>query len=275
MLRLSINELTTYRWSFDEDVVNFAAHGWNAIGVWRRKLLDYGEQRAIELLTEHSLSVSHVMYAGGFTGNDGRSLRDSLTDAMDAIRLTAALQANCLVVYTGARGGHTHKHVRRLVREALEKLLSVAEEHGVTLALEPMHPECASGWTFLTSLDESLEFLDSLAHPLLKLSLDTYHLGFEPRFCERLAEIAPRTALVHLGDGRPPVDGEQDRCPLGSGELPMREILLALRNAGYDGYLDVLLMGPEIEWTDNDELLAQTRRSFEHFFEMSTSFDRP
>ena len=52
MLRLSMNELTTFRWSFEEDVHNYAAADINAIGVWRQKLSDYGEEKCIELLSE-------------------------------------------------------------------------------------------------------------------------------------------------------------------------------------------------------------------------------
>ena len=46
MARLSINEMTTYRWSFEEDVVQLRAAGIPAIGVWRQKLADYGEAKA-------------------------------------------------------------------------------------------------------------------------------------------------------------------------------------------------------------------------------------
>ena len=52
MARLSINEMTTYRWSFEEDVHNLSAAGIPAIGVWRQKLSDFGEEKGIELLAE-------------------------------------------------------------------------------------------------------------------------------------------------------------------------------------------------------------------------------
>jgi hypothetical protein len=45
MKRLSMNELTTYRWSFEEDVVNYRAAGISAISVWREKIADFGEER--------------------------------------------------------------------------------------------------------------------------------------------------------------------------------------------------------------------------------------
>ncbi len=114
MARLSINEMTTYRWSFEEDVEQFRAAGVLAIGVWRQKLADFGEAKAAELLADSGLAVSNLLWAGGFTGSDGHSYSESLKDAADAIRLAATLRAGCLVVYSGGRNNHTQNHARRL-----------------------------------------------------------------------------------------------------------------------------------------------------------------
>src|SRR3979409_1425890 len=138
MAGLSINEMTTYRWSFEEDVLNYRAAKIGAIGVWRQKLADFGEEKGIELLAEHGLAVSNLLWAGGFTGSDGHTYRESLRDAADAIQLAAALKASCLVVDSGARSRHTQNHARRLFLGAVRELLPLAAELNVTLAVEPM-----------------------------------------------------------------------------------------------------------------------------------------
>ena len=65
---LSINEVTTYRWSFDEDVRRYREVGIEAIGVWRHKLSDFGEQRGIEYLAESGLAVSSLFLGRWFHG---------------------------------------------------------------------------------------------------------------------------------------------------------------------------------------------------------------
>ena len=45
MAMLSMNETTTFRWSFEEDVARYAAAGIPAMGVWRQKLSDCGPTR--------------------------------------------------------------------------------------------------------------------------------------------------------------------------------------------------------------------------------------
>jgi len=262
MAVLSMNETTTFRWSLEEDVANYAAAGIPAIGVWRQKLSDCGQAKAQELLDRSGLRVSHLFWAGGFTGSEGRSYRESVEDAAEAVRMAAALKTRTLVVYSGARAGHTYNHAKRLIQGALRELLPLAGELGVTLAVEPMHPGCATEWTFLTSLDDVLNLLDVVASPHVKMVLDTYHLGLMPGLLERIAQITPQVALVQLGDGRQPPNGEQNRCRLGEGIVPLKEIVTALKSAGYDGYYDVELLGEEIEPSDYHTLLDHAKQAF-------------
>lgn len=262
MSRLSMNEMTTYRWSFEEDVEHYRAAGLDGIGVWRRKLSDFGEERGVELLADSGLAVSNLLWAGGFTGSDGRTFRESVDDALEALRLAQAMRARCLVIYSGPRAGHTHNHARRLLRDALKQLLPAAEEAAVPLAIEPMHPGCAEEWTSVDSLEAGLALCDEFASPWLRLALDTYHLGWDEDAPRRIAAVADRIAVVHLGDGRTPPSGDQSRTKLGEGVLPLAEIVAALTRAGYDGFFDVELLGEEIEPIDYDELIEHSRRAF-------------
>ena len=66
MVRFCMNEMTTYRWSFEEDVQQYCAAGISGMSVWRQKLSDYGEEKGIELLREYRLDVASVLWAGCF-----------------------------------------------------------------------------------------------------------------------------------------------------------------------------------------------------------------
>ncbi|MCP4189814.1 MAG: sugar phosphate isomerase/epimerase [Planctomycetaceae bacterium] len=259
MVRMSMNEMTTFSWTFDEDVQRYVEAGYEGIGVWRPKLADFGEARGIELLLESGLHVSNLLWAGGFTGSDGRGYEDSIVDGIEAIELAAALHADCLVVYSGARDGHIYNHARRITRNALKQLLTVAESLGVTLAIEPVHPACGGDWTFLHSLDDVFDLISSIHSPYLKLAFDTYHLGQTPLCFDRLRQIAPAVGIVHLADARQPPNGEQNRCLIGEGGVPIREIVSALQDGGFDGFFDVELMGEDIESCEYGQILEHSR----------------
>jgi sugar phosphate isomerase/epimerase len=262
MTLLSMNEVTTYRWSLDEDIEHYQEAGYRAIGVWRHKLSDGDEDRTIERLADSGLVVSNLSWAGGFTGSDGRSLAESVTDAEHALRAAAAIGANCLVVYSGGRNNHTFRHAGRLLRSALDVLLPLAEDVEVPLAIEPMHAACCAEWTFLTDLNSGLEIIDEYQSPFVKLALDTYHLPNNAGQRQLLSQAAPHLAIVHLSDRRMPPSMEQERCPLGRGILPLSKIVATLVNAGYAGIFDVKLMGPEIEESDYWTLLEQSQLAF-------------
>ncbi|MBN2295610.1 MAG: sugar phosphate isomerase/epimerase [Pirellulales bacterium] len=273
MALLSMNETTTLRWSFEDDVLAYSAAGIHAIGVWRQKLSDFGEAKGVELLEETGMTVSNLLWAGGFTGHDGRTYRDSVEDAKEAIATAAALRAACLVVYSGGRGGHTANHARRLLLGAIDEILPFAADSGVVLAIEPMHPGCAAEWTFLTDIEETIAFLEEIDSPWVKMLLDTYHFGIEagdsdaqgttPEIIDLIPRIIPYLATVQLADGKRPPLRDQNRCRLGDGIVPLGQIIDTLTSAGYDGYYDVELHGEETEHIDYQALLEHSKTAFE------------
>ena len=263
MALLSMNEVTTYRWSLEQDLKRYRKAGFEAIGVWRQKMQDCGEDRAVDLVAESGLRVSNLSWAGGFTGSDGRTLEESVRDALQAVRVAAELDAGCLVLYAGGRNNHTSRHAMRVLRAALDRVLDVAADYDVTLALEPMHPACAADWTFITDLSAALELVESFRTPYLKLVFDTYHFGSAALEENLLADLAPHVAVVHLGDRREPHSIDQHRVPLGSGRLPLWDLIRRLGEAGYAGDFDVELIGPEIEPARYDDLLRASQAFYE------------
>ena len=263
MTRLSMNELTTFRWSFEEDLLHYCEAGYDGIGVWLRKLRDFGEERAVELVAESGLRVSSVAWEGGFTGADARTSTENLAAARDTLALCGELRAGCLVVHSGSRNGHTRRHADRLLRTALDELLPHAEASGTPLALEPMHPACAEGWTFLTSVESALRLAREYDTPALRIAFDTYHFPLAERDWPLLAELAPYIAIAHVGDISAPHDVDQARLPLGEGDAPLAGILGVLNEAGYGGFYDVKLTGPAVESADYHGLLRDSHRRLE------------
>jgi len=223
--RLSVAEVSTFRWSFEQDVLRYRSHGYEAMGIWRLKLADYGEEKGADFLEEHGMKVSSLHWAGGFTGHDGRTFREAMHDGLDAIELASALKANSLVVLAGSRSGHTRNHAKRLLTGALKELAEAARAVGVQLAVEPMHIGCAQDFTFLTSIPDTLDVIAKIGQPNLGIVFDSYHLGQDENVIDWLPSIVPLIRLVQLGDARGAPLGEQNRCMLGEGHLPLSSIV--------------------------------------------------
>jgi sugar phosphate isomerase/epimerase len=260
MMRLSVNHLTTFAWNLDDEAVAYHREGFRAVGLWRPKLSDFGEERAAELLREMGISVSSLSWAGGFTGTNRWSFEDSLADARSAIKAAAIVGADCLAVVSGPRNGHIDTHARRLITEAVNILAPEAAEAGVTLALQPMRCDFSRSWTFLHALDESLEVIQN-AGPNAKIAFDVYHLWNESGLLSRIPELAPRVALVQLCDSR--IEGRAERrLMLGDGEIPLSAIVQAFDEAGYAGYYELAAWSRPLWRTDYCELLRECRARF-------------
>lgn len=269
-MRLSISQLTTYRWTFDQDIHEYASSKNNisAIGIWRQKLEDYGTDAGIDLVSESGIAVSSLMWIGGFTGAEVRSYREAIEDGIETIYQAAALGTNCLIVHTGPRAGHTHNHAWRLAIQALDELAVVADDLDVTLAIEPARTCCADVWTFLNDLDAAIRFMDKVRGGEIKLVYDMYHLAYAGFAAHQIADIASRTALVQLSDSQGCCQdnvrqNEPSRCSLGDGRIPIRDVIAAFESNGYCGFYEVELIGPAVQGCNYHCLLDDIREFYD------------
>lgn len=249
-LRLSISQLTTLRWSLLDEISQFKQTGYDAIGVWRPKLVEYGEERAAEMLQRARLPVSSLSFAGGFTGGCGFSYLEAIADGRQAIQQAQILGASHVIMVGGSRNGHTVRHSRRMVVDGMRELADLAGAAQVKLSLMPMHRYFSKNWTFLNSLDEGLEMIAEIDHSQVCLAFDTYHLWQEPRLLERIPEIAPMTGIVQLSDGDRLPNSDRDRLLPGDGLIPLPNIIQAFQTAGYSGYFDVQVWSSNV-WKSN------------------------
>jgi sugar phosphate isomerase/epimerase len=270
---LSVNQVTTLQWDFERDVELYSAAEIPAIGVWRQKTTDYGADHVAALLAKSGIVVSHLAWAGGFTGYTnvagGRknTLKDAVRDAERAIRTAAAINAPTLLLNSGERGHYTPKHARRLCIEAMKRLAPLAQEEGVLLGMEPCHPACCKDTTWMTDVDHVRDMrqcvIDATGCDVVRLVLDVYHLGETPDLIDRIPEFLDDLCLVQLADRQGEAEYEQNRCMPFRGRLPIREIVSALDKAGYDGFLDMELYGDDMESIDYVDRLFECRELFD------------
>lgn len=259
MNTLAISQLSTLRWSFEEDAHAYGERGFDGIGIYRPKLEDFGIDRTVELLAESRLAVTSLSWAGGFTGSDGRAYEDAVRDAILAIEDAAKIRAETLIVLAGGRNNHIRNHARRTLCEALRRVTAAAEEHGVRLSLEPIHPGCGDEWSFVNDLESTLEIVERVDSEQLGVVLDTYHVGMDEEVVRWLPDIIPHLHLVQLGDARHSPLGEMNRCLLGDGCVPLRTILRTLADRGYAGAFEIELIGEDVERIPYETILDHTR----------------
>jgi len=117
--------------------------------------------------------------------------------------------------------------------ETFQALGPVAEENGVTLALEPLN---RFETYFLNTVDDGVQLCDEIGHPRVGLLVDTFHANIE----EKNIADAYRRAARHLKHVH---TCENDRGAPGSGHVEWNDVFAALRDIGYDGWFTIESFG--------------------------------
>jgi sugar phosphate isomerase/epimerase len=272
MFDVATSQLTTIRWELDQELAHYTEHGFSAVSLWRPKVSDTGVDATVAALARSGMRVSSLQWAGGFTGSDGRSFRESVADAAEAITTAAALAAAAaaaasgphvppaVVVHSGCRGGHTRSHASRLLAEALAAIAPLAEREGVRLAVKPVHPRAACDCSFLTDLAGVLELVEAFASPGVGLALDLWQFADFTGIEALLPRLAQAAAVVQVADRCGPPAPEADRLPAGSGCLPLERIIGGLWRAGYRGSFEFDPVGESVEMLGYAGTLHDTRR---------------
>lgn len=267
MFDVAISELTTARWELRQELAHSSEHGFAAVSLWRPKLSDDGAEAAAANLARAGMRASSLQWVGGFTGSDGRSFRESVRDAAEAIETAAVLatasplgQPPVVIMHPGCRGGHTRSHAARLLHDAVEALVPLARREGVVLALRPVHPRSAPQCGFITSLDAALAIVEAADTAFLRLALDLWQFGDAIDGPAMLGRLAAATGVVQVADrcGSPASDA--DRQPAGMGCLPLEDLVGGLVELGYRGDFEFDPVGETVEMLGYEGTLHETRR---------------
>jgi D-psicose/D-tagatose/L-ribulose 3-epimerase len=98
-------------------------------------------------------------------------------------------------------------------------------EGGAKLAVEPLN---RFETYFLNTAADGRRLCDEIGNPQIGILFDTFHANIEEKsMAGAIAEIGPRLTHVHLS--------ENDRGVPGSGHIPFREVIGALRKQDYRG----------------------------------------
>lgn len=201
--------------------------------------------RAARLLADHGLDV--VIETGGryvldprrkhyptFVSDEGRERRIDLVAT--ALRIAPDLGARVVSCWSGTLpDSATPEEGRARVDHAVASLVPVAEEAGVTLALEP------EPGMFLERVGDVVALIERLGRPdALALTIDVGHLtcteAESPGSVIRGA--AGLVANVQIDDMR---RGVHEHLPFGEGDVDLPDVLAALGDIDYGGLVHVEL----------------------------------
>ena len=252
--RLSLNVWTTKGWSLPEAVAGCARMGIPGIGLWRDKVAEVGVARAARLAADAGLTVTSLCRGGFFTAGPAAAAGNRR-----AVEEAAALNASVLVLVAGGLppGSKDLPAAREMVADGIAELAPYAAEHGIRLAIEPLHPMFCADRAVVSTLGQALDIADRIGAPNVGVCVDTYHVWWDPQVYPQIARAAGRIYVFQVCDFLVPIppDALLGRGHVGDGVVDVPALARAVAATGYDGFIEVEIFNQPVWDTPGDQTL--------------------
>jgi sugar phosphate isomerase/epimerase len=266
--RLSLNQATVKHLGLAEAVALCERHDIPAIGLWRDRVAEAGLAQAVAAVRAAGLHVSSLCRGGFFTlaeaDADGR--RAARADNRAAIAEAAELGADALVLVCGGLvpGCRDLALARRMVADAIGELVPYAQQLGVRLGIEALHPMFCADRCVISSLTEAVDLAFSFPADAVGVVVDSYHVWWDARLPDEIARAGRRIVSYQVCDWVLPLpqDTLLGRGHLGDGVIDFGPISASVTAAGYDGYVEVEIFNADVWAAPADQTAATVRERF-------------
>ena len=261
--RLSLNQITTNRWSLAEALDGCLRAEVPAIGIWRHKIADVGLPHSRRLVRDAGLPVSSVCRGGMFPAATAAERAERIEDNRRAIDEAAELGADTLVLVCGPPPDRDLAAARRMVEDAIAALVPYARERGVRMAIEPLHPMYAAERSCITSLEEANALAEKFDPDTVGIVVDVYHVWWDAMLEREIARARGRIRGFHVCDWLVPTpDMLMGRGMMGDGVIDIHRIRTLVDAAGYAGRIEVEILNQRIWDQPGDETLAVMKQRY-------------
>ncbi len=238
-MALSINQWTIKPTSLPDAVAACRANGVEAIGLWRQNVAEFGLAESAALVKKAGLRVSTLCRGGFLTAADAEGRARAIEDNRAAIREAVELGTSVVVLVVGGLLGGEKDIVatRRRVVENIAEVAPYAEEHGIKLAIEPLHPMFCADRAVVSTLDQALDIAEEIGSPNVGAVVDTYHVWWDPNVLpaiERAGRLG-RLFSYQVCDWNLPLAAEplHSRGYMGDGFIDFATLTRAVAATGY------------------------------------------
>lgn len=263
--RLCVHTITTKPWGLEEAVENYLSAGIKGISVWRNVFDVIEPVKAGDLLKSANMSVVSLVRGGFFPAATESGRKSAVDDNLKAIEEAAAIGAPFVVLVCGALPGQSLELSREQIRSGIEEVLPRAEQLGVKLAIEPLHPMYADDRSAINTLKQANDMCDSIGSSFVGVAVDVYHLWWDPDLEKEIRRCGKSGYLYayHVCDWRTPtIDFLNDRGLMGEGCIPLKEIRSWVEGAGFKGFNEVEIFSNRWWSRDQNQFLNQIKESY-------------
>jgi sugar phosphate isomerase/epimerase len=263
--RLSFNQMTAGKATLREVVDACTKHGVEWIGPWRHSIGD-DPAAAGKMIRDAGLRVSSLCRGGMFPASTAEERRKKIDDNRRAIDEAAALGTDLLVLVNGPAPGRDIDGARQMVVDGIAAVVEHAEQSGVKLGVEPLHPMFAADRSVVVTMGEANDIAARFEGRQVGLVVDVYHMWWDPQVYSEIARAGARIFAFHVSDWIVPTPHMlMGRGMMGDGVIEIARLREAVDMAGYKGPIEVEIFNEALWAQPADEIVRQVVASFTEF----------
>ena len=272
MKRLSVCEGTTVEWSFEEDINYYSKKGINTIGIIYNKIRNKNIKDLSKKINQKGFKVSSLSCTGFFTipEEERKNKEICIEDPVNAVEIAKEIGAETLIVVSGppnfGKGGIFEAETKTL--EGLKGMVTKAEELGIRVALEVIHPMYIDTWTAITTIGQAMDIIEKINSDNIGIFIDLYHIFWDPKVFDGLKRAKGKIFGIHISDWRTPTRNLNDRDIVGSGIIPVKNILSEIIKVGYKGYFEYEILTDDYNAGSYPNLLNKIISSYRENIEI-------
>ncbi len=263
--RLCIHTITTKPLSFELACASYAALGVKGISIWRDAVAGLAPATVMSCLRNNDLSPVSYVRGGFFPALQADKRAQAIEENILMLQEAADMEIPMLVLVCGAEPGQSLQTSRDQIKEGIEALLPRAQELGVKLAIEPLHPMYADTRSAITSLKQANDLAEYFADGYLGIAVDVYHLWFDEDLEKQIRRCGKNGKLFayHICDWKvPTTDMLNDRGLMGEGCIPLKQIREWVEEAGFTGFHEVEIFSNKFWGEDQDHFLKKILKAY-------------
>ncbi|MDC3416031.1 sugar phosphate isomerase/epimerase family protein [Aquibacillus salsiterrae] len=261
--RLSLNQITTEQWNLKEAIEGCIRHEVPWISVWRHKIEEFGLAESARMIKDSGLKVSSLCRGGMFPAATASERQGRLEDNFRAVEEAAELGTDTLVLVCGPAPDRDIDQARKWVEEGIEKLVPFAEQHGVKLGIEPLHPMYAGDRSVVNTLGQANQMAEKYNPSQVGVVVDVFHVWWDPDLYNQITRATGKILGFHVSDWILPVpDIFKGRGMMGDGVIEINRIRQAVERAGYLGPIEVEIINQSIWDRPGDDVLTEVKQKF-------------
>lgn len=261
--RISLNQITTNRWSLQEAVDGCLRAEVPWIAIWRHKIEDIGLEKSKKIIRDAGIKVSSVCRGGMFPALTAKEREKRLDDNKRAVEEAAEIGAETLVLVCGASPDKNLHEARKMVAEGIEKLVPFAKEYGVTLGIEPLHPMYCAERSVINTLAQANDLAEQYSPEEVGVIVDVFHVFWDPDLFKEIKRAEGRILGFHVSDWIVPTpDLLMGRGMMGDGVIDIKPIRKAVEEAGYTGPIEVEIFNQGIWDMPGDDVLQLMKERY-------------